>query len=148
MPSEDDTHGRSILPQGGAGGRGGERGMKKILETMYILTPDSYLYHRNENICVSIAGQEKASVPAKDVDSIVFFGKNTLSTSLLSFCGEREITLTFLDPNGRLPQRRQLYSLWKTVEQQKSFAAPWKDGKICRSSGKALSRRRTDGGIC
>ena len=75
--------------------------MKKILETMYILTPDSYLYHRNENICVSIAGQEKASVPAKDVDSIVFFGKNTLSTSLLSFCGEREITLTFLDPNGR-----------------------------------------------
>lgn len=75
--------------------------MKHLLETMYILTPESYVYHRNENICVSIGGQEKASVPAKDVDSIVFFGKNTVSTSLLGFCGERQITMTFLDPNGR-----------------------------------------------
>ncbi len=75
--------------------------MKKLLETMYILTPESYLYHRNETICVSVGGQEKASVPAKDVDSIVFFGKNTVSTSLIRFCGERDIALTFLDSNGR-----------------------------------------------
>lgn len=75
--------------------------MKKLLETMYILTPESYLYHRNENICISIGGEEKACVPAKDVDAIVFFGKNTMSTSLLWFCGQRDITLTFLDPNGR-----------------------------------------------
>lgn len=44
--------------------------MKKLLETMYILTPESYLCHRNETICISVGGQEKASVPAKDVDSI------------------------------------------------------------------------------
>ena len=75
--------------------------MKKLLETLYILTPDSYVFHRNENICVSIGGQEKASVPASRIESIVFFGKNTLSTSLLWFCGQNQITLTFLDPNGR-----------------------------------------------
>lgn len=75
--------------------------MKKLLETMYILTPESYLYHRNDNICISIGGDEKACVPAKDVDSIVFFGKNTVSTSLLWFCGQRNISLTFLDSNGR-----------------------------------------------
>lgn len=75
--------------------------MKKLLETMYILTPESYLYHRNENICISIGGEEKACIPAKDVDSIVFFGKNTVSTSLLWFCGQRNIALTFLDSNGR-----------------------------------------------
>ena len=62
--------------------------MKRLLETMYVLTPESYLYHRNENICVSIAGEEKASVPVHLVDSIVFFGKNTLSTSLIGFCSE------------------------------------------------------------
>lgn len=75
--------------------------MKRMLETMYILTPDSYLYHRNDNICVSIGGNEKASVPASQVDSIVFFGKNTFSTALLAFCGERNITITFLDEIGR-----------------------------------------------
>ena len=75
--------------------------MKRLLETMYVLTPESYLYHRNENICVSIAGEEKASVPVHLVDSIVFFGKNTLSTSLIGFCSENHITMSFLDANGR-----------------------------------------------
>lgn len=75
--------------------------MKKLLETVYVLTPDSYVYHRNENICVSIGGEEKASVPVSLVDSVVFFGKNTLSTSLIWFCGQHDVTLTFLDPNGR-----------------------------------------------
>lgn len=75
--------------------------MKKLLETLYIMTPDSYVYHRNENICISIGGEEKASVPATQVDSIVFFGKNSLSTPLIEFCGDRDITITFLDKFGR-----------------------------------------------
>ena len=61
--------------------------MKKLLETLYVLTPESYVFHRNENICVSIGGQEKVSVPVTQVDSIVFFGKNTLSTILPAAIG-------------------------------------------------------------
>ena len=79
--------------------------MKKMLETLYILTPDSYLYHRNENLCISIGGEEKASVPAHQVDSVVFFGKNTFSTSFLGFCGTHDITVTFLDERGRFQGR-------------------------------------------
>ncbi len=75
--------------------------MKHLLETLYVLTPESYVFHRNENICVSVGGEEKKSVPASMVDSIVFFGKNTLSTSLIWFCGKYGITMTFLDPHGR-----------------------------------------------
>lgn len=36
--------------------------MKKLLETLYITTPESYLFERNGNICISIGGAEKASV--------------------------------------------------------------------------------------
>lgn len=79
--------------------------MKKLLETLYILTPESYVFHRNENICVSIGGEEKASVPISMVDSIVFFGKNTLSTSLLSFCAQNDVTITFLDSYGNFDGR-------------------------------------------
>ena len=55
--------------------------MKKLLETLYITTPESYLFERNGNICISIGGAEKASVPVSQVDSVVLFGKNTLSTA-------------------------------------------------------------------
>ncbi len=74
--------------------------MKKLLETLYITTPESYLFERNGNICISIGGAEKASVPITQVDSIVLFGKNTLSTALLSFCSRNDVTITFLSENG------------------------------------------------
>lgn len=79
--------------------------MKKLLETLYVLTPDSYLFHRNENLCVSIGGEEKISVPVHQIDSLVVFGKNTLSTSLLGFCGRNNVTLTFLNVNGQFEGR-------------------------------------------
>lgn len=74
--------------------------MKKLLETLYITTPESYLFERSGNICISIGGAEKASVPITQVDSIVLFGKNTLSTALLSFCSRNDVTITFLSENG------------------------------------------------
>ena len=60
--------------------------MKKLLETLYVTTPDSYLFCRNENICVKIGGEEKASVPAVMLDGIVCFGEMTDSTPLIGFC--------------------------------------------------------------
>ena len=75
--------------------------MKKLLNTLYVLTPESYLYHRNENICVKVGGEEKVSIPALTLENIVCFGVNTVSTPLIGFCGEKSIALTFLSGNGR-----------------------------------------------
>lgn len=74
--------------------------MKKLLETMYITTPDSYAYLRNDNICIEVGGEERASVPASQVDSIVFIGKNTVSTGLMAFCGKHDITMSFIGMRG------------------------------------------------
>lgn len=74
--------------------------MKKLLETMYITTPDSYAFLRNDNICIEVGGEERASVPASQVDSIVFIGKNTVSTGLMAFCGKHDITLSFIGIRG------------------------------------------------
>ena len=74
--------------------------MRKMLNTLYLLTPDSYLYCRNETIAVKIGGEEKAAVPAKDIEAIVCFGQMTVSTPLIRFCGERGISITFLSPRG------------------------------------------------
>ena len=75
--------------------------MRKLLNTLYVLTPESYLYHRNENVCVKVGGDEKVSIPALTLENIVCFGVNTVSTPLIGFCGERGIALTFLSGSGR-----------------------------------------------
>ena len=74
--------------------------MKKLLNTLYVLTPESYLFCRNETIAVKIGGEEKTAVPAKDIEAIVCFGQMTVSTPLLEFCGKRGIVITFLSPHG------------------------------------------------
>ncbi len=75
--------------------------MKKLLNTLYILTPDSYLFFRNETICVRVGGEEKISVPAISIEAIICFSQVTVSTPLIGFCGERGISLVFLSPHGR-----------------------------------------------
>ncbi|MBS7316330.1 MAG: type I-C CRISPR-associated endonuclease Cas1 [Clostridiaceae bacterium] len=79
--------------------------MKKLLNTLYVLTPESYLYCRNDNICVRIGEAEKVAIPAITVDSILCFGQMTVSTPLLQFCGERGISITFLTENGKFQGR-------------------------------------------
>lgn len=79
--------------------------MKKLLNTLYVLTPESYLFCRNENICIRVGGEEKVAVPALTVEAIVCFGQMTVSTPLLEFCGKRGISVTFLSEKGRFMGR-------------------------------------------
>ena len=79
--------------------------MKKLLNTLYVLTPESYLFCRNDNVCVQVGGEEKLAVPALTIDSIVCFGKMTVSTPLLQYCGEHGISVTFLSEHGHFMGR-------------------------------------------
>ena len=79
--------------------------MKKLLNTLYVLTPESYLFCRNETICVKLGEQEKVAVPALSIEAIVCFGKTTVSTPLIGFCAERGISLVFLSEHGRFLAR-------------------------------------------
>lgn len=79
--------------------------MKKLLNTLYVLTPESYLFCRNENICIRIGEHEKLCVPALTIDSIVCFGKMTVSTPLLQYCAEHGISVTFVSESGRFMGR-------------------------------------------
>lgn len=129
--------------------------MKHMLETMYIMTQDSYLFHRNDNICISIGGEEKASVPVSQVESIVFFGKNSVSTSLLSFCSEHKVSMVFLDLYGRfygrvcgpvsgnvLLRKKQ----YRAIDDEGFSCQLVKDilyGKICNSKNVLMRHART-----
>ena len=85
--------------------------MKKLLNTLYVLTPESALFCRNENIGIRVGGteetggSEKLCVPAISIDAIVCFGRMSVSTPLLEFCGQRGISVTFLTDSGRFMGR-------------------------------------------
>lgn len=75
--------------------------MKPLQNTLYVLTPDSYLFWENECIGVKVGGEEKVRVPSHTIESILCFGNATVSTPLIRFCGERGISISFLSENGQ-----------------------------------------------
>ncbi len=81
--------------------------MKHIKNTLYILTPETYLSLQNENILVKVGGEEKVRVPAISIDSIYCFGNTTVSTPLIGFCGQHGIALCFFSDYGKFYGRIQ-----------------------------------------
>jgi len=75
--------------------------MRKLLNTLYVTTEDSYLFCENETIAVKIGGEVKVRLPAHTIETVVCFGNTTVSTPLIAFCGERGIGLIFLSKYGR-----------------------------------------------
>lgn len=81
--------------------------MRKLLNTLYITTPESYLSKDGENVVVSVKQKEVFRIPAINVESIVTFGYMGASPGVMKLCAESGIGLTFLSPNGRFISRIQ-----------------------------------------
>lgn len=81
--------------------------MRKLLNTLYVTTPDSYLSKDGENIVVSVKQQEVFRIPALNVEAVVTFGYMGASPGLMKLCAENGIGLTFLSPTGRFISRVQ-----------------------------------------
>lgn len=75
--------------------------MKKLLNTLYISNPDSYLSLDGENIVVKLKDEELGRVPLHNIDSIVTMGFVGASPKLMGHCAEKNIGLTFLSSSGK-----------------------------------------------
>jgi CRISP-associated protein Cas1 len=81
--------------------------MKRLLNTLYVLTQECYLGLEGETVAVRQDRQTTARVPLHTLDGIVGFGQVTCSPSLLFACAERNITVSFMSLNGRFQARLQ-----------------------------------------
>lgn len=81
--------------------------MRKLLNTLYITTPESYLSKDGDNIVVSANQEEKFRIPALNVESIVTFGYVGASPGIMKLCADKGIGLTFLTAHGRFISRIQ-----------------------------------------
>lgn len=110
--------------------------MKQLLNTLYILTPDTYLFLQDETIGVKIGGSEKIRIPAHTITSIYCFGNVTVSTPLIGFCGERGIGLVFLSEYGKFYGRIQGPVQGNILLRRRQFAAlddPYLRTRLVRS---------------
>lgn len=81
--------------------------MRKLLNTLYITTPDAYLSKDGLNVVVSVKQQEVFRIPSINIEGIVTFGYMGASPGLMKLCCDSGISLTFLSPNGRFVSRVQ-----------------------------------------
>lgn len=74
--------------------------MRKLLNTLYVTTPEAYLSKDGENIVVKIKDEEKFRIPILNLESIVSFGYMGASPQLMKLCVERDVGLSFLASSG------------------------------------------------
>lgn len=81
--------------------------MKKLLNTLYITTPESYISKDGMNVVVSVKQEEKFRIPFINIDSIVTLGYMGASPGVMKLCCDNGISLTFLSPHGKFISRLQ-----------------------------------------
>lgn len=79
--------------------------MKKLLNTLYVTTPEAYLSLDGENVVVTHDGRELGRMPLHLIDGIVTFTYPGISPALLGKCADMGKIVTFLSPSGRFLSR-------------------------------------------
>jgi len=79
--------------------------MRKLLNTLFVTTPETYLALDGENIVILKEETKLGRVPLHNLESIVTTGYLGASPALMRKCAEKNIGLTFLTSTGKFGSR-------------------------------------------
>ena len=79
--------------------------MKKLLNTLYVTSENSYLSLDGENIVVFEEKAEVGRLPLHNLEGIVSFGYRGTSPALMGACAEKNISLCYMTPQGKFLAR-------------------------------------------
>lgn len=79
--------------------------MKKLLNTLFVTSPDRYLSLDGENVVVLHNDEETGRIPLHNLESIVTFGYTGASPALMGACASKNIALSFMSSHGRFLAR-------------------------------------------
>ena len=79
--------------------------MRKLLNTLYVISENSYLTLDGENIVVYEEKQEIGRLPLHNLEGIVSFGYRGTSPALMGACADRNISLWYMTPQGKFLAR-------------------------------------------
>ena len=78
---------------------------RQILNTLYVMTPQSYLHMENDTLRVDVERVKKLQVPLHHLGSVVCLGNIMISPALMHRCADDGISLVLLDTHGRFKAR-------------------------------------------
>lgn len=121
--------------------------MRKLLNVLYVTTPEAYLARDGETVLVRIEDEVKIRIPIHNLEGIVTFGYTGASPALMRLCAERRVALTFLSGSGRFMGRftgpvsgnvllrRKQYRIADKEDETLKYAKNFLTGKLinCRS---------------
>jgi len=81
--------------------------MRKLLNTLYVTTPEAYLSKDGMNDVVSVDKEELFRIPIVNIEGIVTFGYMGASPGLMKLCVDNGVSLVFMSPQGRFIGRIQ-----------------------------------------
>ena len=84
---------------------GRRRGLKKLLNTLYVTNPEAYVCKGDDALVVRVDGEKALQLPFHLLEGVVMFGYLGCSPAVLGACTERGITISFLDDAGRFLAR-------------------------------------------
>lgn len=119
--------------------------MRKLMNILYVTSPDAYLSLDGENIVVLVEETEKIRVPLHNLEGIVTFGYTGASPALMRHCTKQNIALTFLtrhgnflarvvgETKGNVVLRREQYRIADQNERKLEIAKNFITGKVFNS---------------
>lgn len=79
--------------------------MKRLLNTLYVTTPDAYLACDGENVVIKVESEIRFRIPVHNLEGIVCFGYTGASPKLMHLCCKRGVALCFLTTYGKFMGR-------------------------------------------
>ncbi|HON18737.1 MAG TPA: type I-C CRISPR-associated endonuclease Cas1c [Salinivirgaceae bacterium] len=74
--------------------------MRKLLNTLYVTSPDAYLTRDGLNVVVKVNDEERFRVPIINIEDIVCFSYVGASPAFLRLCFENNKSVSFLNEHG------------------------------------------------
>lgn len=119
--------------------------MRKLLNTLYVMTENCYLTLDGENIVVQNEKKTSGRFPLHTLENIICFTYKGASPALMGACAERKIGMHFFTPRGKflartigkehgnILLRKEQYRISDNEEKSKSYAKNMITGKLFNS---------------
>jgi CRISPR-associated protein Cas1 len=75
--------------------------MRKLLNTLYVTSPNTYLSLDGENVVILKENVEVSRIPLHNLESIIAFGYTGASPALMGACSKHNIALSFMKQSGK-----------------------------------------------
>lgn len=132
--------------------------MKRLLNTLYVTTPGTYLARDGETVLVRVEKETRLRVPLHTLGAIVCFGQVSCSPPLMGVCAKKGVSIAYMSDRGRFLARvegpvsgnvllrRQQYRLADDDEYATEIAAAVVTAKIanCRTVLMRAARESAD----